>query len=388
MRVRSVLAVVLALLFVQAATLVWPAYACGCGGMVVDGQEDIFVEQETSVVRWDGAREDIVMRLTVGGDASEAAWIMPVPSRAEVELGDELLFDQLYDVTRPEQRERTYFWPRDGDWPFTSSSGDGDGAGGAAPGVDAAAPPVDVVGRDRLGPFDVARLTATDPAALEGWLEENGFALPDDLAEGLRPYVEQEWEYVAIRLAPAGDGEENPENPEELVLGGTLDPLHLSFDAEEPVYPMRLSRLAEVDQALKLYVLAPHRMEPAGAIGGSPPEVGYAARLDAAGAGEGPGDGPLRDLAGDDAFLTVLEQEFPEPARINGDHVLRRAAEDTEEIPVVYTDRLLTWAGVPAWIVTVTGGLGLGAVAAWQLTRRNAARRRLDRLVGVHRAAP
>ncbi|MEV8408408.1 DUF2330 domain-containing protein [Streptomyces niveus] len=50
------------------------------------------VDRETSVVRWDGATEQIVMRFTVNGDAREAAWIMPVPGRADVELGDPALF--------------------------------------------------------------------------------------------------------------------------------------------------------------------------------------------------------------------------------------------------------------------------------------------------------
>lgn len=34
-----------------------------------------------------------------------------------------------------------------------------------------------VVGRQKLGPFDVARLTATDPDALGDWLSANGFSL-------------------------------------------------------------------------------------------------------------------------------------------------------------------------------------------------------------------
>jgi hypothetical protein len=65
--------------------------------------------------------------------------------------------------------------------------------------------------------------------------------------------------------------------------------------------------------------------------------------------------------------------------------VLRRAASDAEEIPVVYTDRLMTWAGIPAWLATVIGALALTALAIWQATRRNARKRHFDHLVGVHR---
>ena len=78
---------------------------------------------------------------------------------------------------RPEHRKRYYFWPRGSDWPFSARTTDS--AGAPAPGAGAS---VGVVGRERLGDFDVARLTATDPGALRSWLESNGFELPDGLA--------------------------------------------------------------------------------------------------------------------------------------------------------------------------------------------------------------
>ncbi|MEU8822723.1 DUF2330 domain-containing protein [Streptomyces sp. NPDC048636] len=360
---RRALAVVLALVLVQLGSLVRPAWACGCGGMVPGRNTTIAVQRETSVVRWDGGSEEIVMSLTVGGNAPEAAWIMPVPHRATVTLGDQGLFGEVGEVTAPVDRDRHYFWPRHGDWPF--DGGDGDGAVGAPPGdgATAGAPPVGVVGRERLGPFDVARLTATDPDALRDWLERNGFDLPDRLADGLKPYVRAKWEYVAVRLAPAEDGSQNTGDSGgtsgnsgaggRAVLGGTLDPLRLRFASERLVYPMRLSRLARTAQELDLYVLARHRMEPRGAIGGQKPEVLYAGRVD-------PGHAPrgeLAKLAGRRMFLTAFRQEFPRPERISGDHELRRAARDSAYQRVVYHDTLLTAGGVPVWLLTVGGGL-------------------------------
>ncbi|WP_369015694.1 DUF2330 domain-containing protein [Streptomyces tropicalis] len=127
-RVR-VLALALALLGIQLGSLVAPAYACGCGAMVPEHGRRIAVGREVSAVRWDGRQEQIVMRLTVTGDAGRAAWIMPVPHRATVRLGDPALFDALGAATAPAHRIRYHFWPRDGEGPF----GHGDGA--AAPGA-------------------------------------------------------------------------------------------------------------------------------------------------------------------------------------------------------------------------------------------------------------
>ncbi|MFE6171820.1 DUF2330 domain-containing protein [Streptomyces sp. NPDC056464] len=332
------LTLVLALLALQLGQLAVPAWACGCGAMVPGDARRVAVAREESVVRWDGAREQIVLRLTVHGDAERVAWIMPVPRRATVRLGDPDLFDELHKVSAPVQRTRYHFWPQDGDWPLVA----GDGTAGAPPSPPpGAGAPVGVVGRQRLGPFEVARLTATDPDALHGWLDSNGFALPPRLTGALRPYVERRWEYVAVKLTPQTAG---------TALTGALDPLHLTFRADGPVYPMRLSRLADAPQSLGLYVLAAHRMEPASGIGGERPRVTYAGRVTAR-------SGPLARLAAGAPFLTAIGQEFPYPERISGDHELRRAPADDTFRQVIHEDRLRTVTGIPAWLLTLASGL-------------------------------
>lgn len=350
-----VLTVALALLALQLGQLVAPAWACGCGAMVPGDARQVTVGREESVVRWDGRREQVVMRLTVGGDAERVAWIMPVPRRATVRLGDPALFDELHAVTAPVTRERHHFWPQDGDWPLVT--GDGTAGGPRPPWADAG-PPVGVVGRQRLGPFDVARLTATDPGALDGWLDRNGFALPPRLDDALRPYVQKRWEYVAVKLTPQTTG---------APLTGTLDPLHLTFRTDEPVYPMRLSRLADIPQSLGLYVLAAHRMEPASRIGGERPRVTYAGRVTAK-------TGPLAELAAGTPFLTAIGQEIPHPERISGDHVLRRAPADDTFQQVIYEERLRMVAGIPAWLLTVTGVPTLAVATAAALALRRSRR--------------
>ncbi|MGW7243171.1 DUF2330 domain-containing protein [Streptomyces sp. NPDC054804] len=351
-----VLAVLLTLLGIQLSWLAAPAFACGCGALVPGDRQQVTVGREESVLRWDGTREQIVMRLTVDGDADHAAWIMPVPHRATVALGDPALFDELHTLTAPVHRTRYHLWPQSGDWPLTT----GRTTAAGPPGGAAKAPGVGVVDRRRLGPFDVAQLTATDPGALDGWLRGNGFPIPPRLDTALRPYVDQRWEYVAVRLAPETAGS---------TLTGALDPLHLAFASDRPVYPMRLSRLAATPQSLGLYVLATHRMEPRASIGGEPPRVVYAGRLNRPA-------GDLRGLAAGTPYLTAIGQEFPYPSRISGDHVLRRASSDTPFQQVVYEDRLREAAGIPLWLLTVGGALLLvvtvTSVAAVRRSRRPA----------------
>ncbi|MFE1951278.1 DUF2330 domain-containing protein [Streptomyces sp. NPDC059524] len=353
-RARAALIIVAALLFQLLAVSV-PANACGCGAMVPRSQGQISVDDETSVLRWDGRTEQIVMRLAVHGSAHDAAWIMPVPHRATVKLGDVDLFTDLSVATAPEVRTRHYFWPRAGDWPFDGGAGDG-----AAATPSAAGSGVGVVGRERLGPFDVARLTATDPDALADWLHDNGFELPARLDRALRPYVDQGWEYVAVRLAPA--------TADHLPMTGSLDPLHLTFASERPVYPMRLSRLARTEQHLNLYVLAAHRMEPRSAIGGAAPRMTFAGKVTNT-------YGPLAEFATGTPYLTAYTQDFPTPSTIDGDHELRRSAHDTAYRQVKYEDELLTVGpDIPVWLLTVLGAFAAVATTVILLVVR--ARRR------------
>lgn len=363
--------VALAVLVVQVAWVVRPAYACGCGAMVPADQATVRVGEETSAVSWDGRREQIVMRLTVSGDARQAAWIMPVPTRAELTLGDPELFDRLESVTAPVEKTRHYFWPRDGDWPFDDDGdgrGDGSASAGAAPG---AAPPVNVVASGTLGPFEFAQLAATDPAALETWLRDNGFTMPAGLAESLRPYVDQGWEYVAVRLTPAAasarSGSTSGTRPASTALGGELDPLHLAFDSDRLVYPMRLSQRATDPQTLNLFVFAPHRVEAVADIGGGgTTELLYAGRPGAERVGwPGGTQGPAE-------YLTAMTRRLPNPSTITGDFEFRAAPSDKGFQRVDYTDELLTVAGIPVWLSVVFGPLLVIAVGlvVWARRRR------------------
>ncbi len=133
---------------------------------------------------------------------------------------------------------------------------------------------------------------------------------------------------------------------------------------------MRLSRMAKTPQSLGLYVLADHRMEPAGTIGGAAWTVTFAGKVE-----------PEKHLApltdGKEAFLTAIDQEFPEPGRIDGDHELRAAASDTPYRKAVYHDELLLVGGFPAWLLAVGAVLAVLSAGSFAWLRRH--RRRTER---------
>ncbi|MCO6007877.1 DUF2330 domain-containing protein [Actinoallomurus purpureus] len=341
------LARILVPLVVAAAALgvVRPSWACGCGALITSTASGVDVAEETSIVRYDGSAEEIVMRLSVRSRARDAAWLMPTPARAAVTLGERGWFDQLDRLTEPRVVRRRHWLPR---------LGDDRSAGAPAPGRGGR---VGVLARQRLGPFEVTTLSAADPHALAAWLTAHGYHLKERLAQALAPYVARRWTYTAIRLAP----ESGP-------LTGELDPLRIRFAADAPVYPIRLSRLASTPQAVHLYVLAPHRVT----VRGLGLFTVYAGRVSPAQVSS-PG---LRGLLGGGAFLTELVRQGIPPADFTDDLGFGYTA-DTPYRQVEYEEGgLVAFLGLPAvlWVLAVPVVV-LAALASVVAARRSRRRR-------------
>lgn len=341
---------VLAILFlVCVAFSASTAYACGCG-IYIPQDGDAQVAQERSLLRWDGQREDIVMSLGVLGGSKQAAIILPVPSPAEVTLADAKIFDELQEMTKPlEKIETEYvFFPMFG-------------AGARAPeGVGAGAPPVTVLSRQNIGPFDVANLAATDANALKTWLDENGFQLDPRTTEILAPNIEKKWTFVAIRVRP---------DQTDAQLKGDLAPLQISFEANELIYPMRSTALADNLQTVVLYVLADHRVEKNVAFG--PSRVSYANWVEPSALGAG---STLLPYVERKYFLTKFIDSV-QPQKVNNDFSFT-FAEDTpyREVIVRTVQQDLSGLVLLACLAVLAFGVVAFFVALVVIARRRSMR--------------
>lgn len=308
----------LVLLFVSLSTnIAVPAWACACGAYIPDSASAAVVD-ERALITWDGTTQDILMSFNVRGGSQKAAWVMPVPAASHVTLGDGAVFEELARITAPRIEYRDSWWPTF-DWLGGFAAAEGDASG--APGSD-----VSVRGQQRIGPFAVTRLAADDPAALTNWLAGSGFPQPPDLERNIAPYVADGWEIVAIRLVPDAEGQQ---------LTGNLQPLRLSFTSENVVYPMRLSRSAKVPQAVDLYLLAEHRMDPfAVPVAGEQPTLEFAGPVAAESVSYA-----LRPYLESGTYLTRWSNDLNEPASIDGDYVFEPADSDAAYQKVIHEYR-------------------------------------------------
>lgn len=309
-RFTYVATVILALLL---GLFAQPAQACGCGGYVSPDEEAAITEEHV-LLRWDGHTEELLMSLGVLSDAGEGAVILPVPSQATVELGDSDVWDELTILTRPLIRhEKRYVFPE----LFGGAADEGAPMSGGAP-------PVTVLSRQTLGPFDVTNLAATDANALVDWLTANGYQLSPGLAEAFQPYVEQGWFYIAVRLQPGGGD----------TLTGVLDPLLVTFATDQLVYPMRGSANAREPETVNIYVLTDHRVEKTQNFGSS-----YTPYADWVEPSALPSDSVLTPFVDRRLFLTKFEEQVY-PEQVNDDYWFTFASQDEayHEYITVYDD--------------------------------------------------
>jgi hypothetical protein len=219
--------------------------------------------------------ETLVVESTVENDGSELAWIIPVPAKP---TRYEALEPGFIDTLRVYVGSRVVegwvrsdlmgffllglFWllsfklfPRPytrGSWFFivvyvivclvviTMFA-----LGGVrGPGAPAPPPGVKVLEAQRVGQYDVALLEAAEAGAVQAWLDAEGFgALPPEAVSIVQGYVAQGWLFVAARLTP--------DAPELL----RPHPIAITFPADAPVYPMRLTGLAGHPVYLELFVV-------------------------------------------------------------------------------------------------------------------------------------
>lgn len=267
---------------------------------------DVEMPGQKAIIVYDAERghEDLILSIQLLGTSPEAAWVVPVPAPPLVKTASPEWFVQLSDLTQPEIVTRYLPFPMLG--------------GMAAP---AERGGVEVLSREQVGVYDISILSADEPGPLLEWLNENDYTFPEEGQPILDAYIKEGWCFMATRVLPG----------EAAKLEGDVQPLWLSFDTEQAVYPMRLTSLVDRTMDVLIYVLADHRMEIAGAD--FEPEFAGELTLKSV-ATEGKELNAL--LAGRSYYVTKLRSWQFRPWDVTKDIYFQRAASDEPYRRVVY----------------------------------------------------
>ncbi len=227
--------------------------AAACGGTFCDsGPTAMPVDQtgENVLFAMENGRVEAHVQIQYTGDPERFAWIVPMPKVPSVEVGSELLFDQLLLSTVPSYGFTSTFDQCGQRAPGDSSfGGGGTGGSGGAISADAGSGP-SVVVRQTVGAFEVVVLQGGTASQVSQWLSTNGYQDIPSAPALLQPYVEQNYVFVALKLTGgAGIGE--------------IHPVVFRYEGSEPCVPIKLTAVAAAeDMGVRTFFLGKGRVVP------------------------------------------------------------------------------------------------------------------------------
>ena len=181
---------------------------------------------QKAILHWADGRETLFLQVSYQGAPDSFCWVVPTPSRPEVEAwqGDADPFDELSRTMQRRELSAGY-WGTHG---------------------------ITVEERKTTGIYDVAVLRGTSGSALREWLVHNGYRFPEEGVPLLEAYAGEKAWFVAANVRP----ESLTQEVREQMRSGELQPLLLRFSADPCIYPLRISALNRGKTTVHLYVLS------------------------------------------------------------------------------------------------------------------------------------
>jgi hypothetical protein len=111
--------------------------------------------------------------------------------------------------------------------------------------------------------YDVAVLKATNATALVKWLNGNGYAVPESATSIIQEYCDKENFYFVvnkINLTNKYNTSNGMEAAKAQLREGVATPLNITFQPEKPFYPLKISSINEGYTEIDVYVISKRRV--------------------------------------------------------------------------------------------------------------------------------
>ena len=207
--------------------LLAPSAHAFCGTYVGGAGADIYNNVgEVAIVR-DGTRTVLSISNDIEGDTDDFALVVPVPEvlpESAIHVLDHALFDRLDRYSEP--RMVRY---RCSDFEEEDADADSDADSDTDADADADAD-VDVEAEYVVGEYQIAILSATESAALNTWLNDNGYAVPAETEPLLQTYLDSGSYFFAAKVDESAG----------ITSGSMLSPLQFGYESEVFSLPIRL----------------------------------------------------------------------------------------------------------------------------------------------------
>jgi hypothetical protein len=230
--------------------------AAFCGFYVGGGGAKLFNEATQVMLMRNDNKTALSMQNNYKGPTEDFAMVIPVPvilQEENVKTLEKNVFDKVDQLSAPRLVE---YWERDpcnlypGGQRFggigvargfgsLGMRGTGMGGGGA----------VVVEAEFSVGEYDIVILSAREATALDNWLKQNSYNIPDGAQPYFQPYIERGQYFFVAKV-----------NTEKVTFEdgkAVLSPLRFHYDSEEFELPIRLGMINSTGkQDLLIYILA------------------------------------------------------------------------------------------------------------------------------------
>ena len=160
---------------------------------------DLYETNQTVLIVYEKGKEDLYIKINYEGESDDFVWIIPTPSLPESEETVDDIFNELYEISKPEikyEGNKELF-----DFGGYGSSGNKG---------------VEVHSQGIVGVYDFAVLSATGGNNLLSWLEANDYNIPQEARGLIDWYLEKDWFFTAIKI---NKRESNVKMPDYMSIG-------------------------------------------------------------------------------------------------------------------------------------------------------------------------
>jgi hypothetical protein len=243
-----------AILFMASLAILKSGDVLADGGMFVPitymrGEEKVSSDTQKALIAWHKGMETLHVQSSYRGPATDFAWVIPVPTRPEVNRSDWSLFEAAEQATRPHVTVRIVHRHT---WLGTSAGMEGKETLSA--------------GVRELESLDIRELhidivEANDAGDFVRWLRDHEYSVSEDSEPVLRQYIDERFYFVVARISKSSIWAKR-KGVTETVSGG-LTPLAITFSAEKPFYPLAISAISSAPtNELLLLTVAGKRLAP------------------------------------------------------------------------------------------------------------------------------
>ncbi len=234
-----------------------------CGFYVSGADAKLFNDATQVVLMRDGTRTVMSIQNDYKGPPQDFALVVPVPvvlAKENVKTLSPDVFKRVDALSAPRLVE---YWEQDPCPPpggiglgtiGTMGSGQGFGSGHGRLGGGSGEVQVKIEAQFAVGEYEIVILSAENSGALDTWLRDNKYKIPDNAEPALKPYVAAGSKFFVAKVNVAKVKFENGR--------ASLSPLRFHYDSEKLELPVKLGLLnSGGTQDLIVNIIAPERYE-------------------------------------------------------------------------------------------------------------------------------